>query len=74
MGSETDFKGACGQTPARRTSVPSARSPRGDYMSLFGSGLKHTLAGRQLALAQARIHAYPSGPHFWRVTRAVLSP
>lgn len=39
--------------------MPSAWSRRGDYTSLFGSGLKHALAGRQLAPAQARIRAYP---------------
>lgn len=58
--SEAYLKGACEQVPSpfpggNLTPLPHPPpAPRGgDYMSLFGSGLKHTLAGRQLALAQA---------------------
>lgn len=64
---ETYFKGACEPAPspfARGTSPPSPAPGGGDYMSLFGSGLKDSLAGRQLAPAQARMRADPSGPHF----------
>lgn len=68
--SEACFQGVCEQTPSPFTSriaLPT-RSLTGDHTSLFGSGLKHNLAGAQLAPAQARMRACPSRPHFQQVT------